>query len=56
MERWQEIYLIVIAVGFVIGFYFPPIVAVGFIWVAIIATEIVQYWRELREAEKEVEV
>lgn len=55
MESWQFVYLAVVGVGFLIGWFLSPIVAVVFVWVCIIASESLNYWREMREFEEEYE-
>lgn len=35
MESWQFVYLAVVGVGFLIGWFLSPIVAVVFVWVCI---------------------
>jgi hypothetical protein len=40
-ERWQLVYLLIILIGLLIGYWIHPLVAVGFIWVAIIAAELI---------------
>lgn len=55
MESWQFVYLAVVGVGFLIGWFLSPIVAVVFVWACIIASESLNYWREMREFEEEYE-
>jgi hypothetical protein len=41
IERWQVVYLLVVIIGLIIGYWIDPLVAVGFIWVVMIAAELV---------------
>ncbi|KXB05520.1 hypothetical protein AKJ50_00680 [candidate division MSBL1 archaeon SCGC-AAA382A13] len=52
MEKWQLFYLIILAAGLIVGRLLSPILAVFLIWVMIISSELVRYWREVREFEE----
>lgn len=55
MESWQVIYLVIVGAGFGVGWLTSPIVAVVFVWVAIVTAEIINYRSELREFERKSE-
>ncbi len=40
MEKWQILYLGIIGIGFLIGWFFSPKIAVLFVWICIIIVEI----------------
>lgn len=55
MKAWQLIYLAAVAVGFLIGWFTAPILAVAFIWIFIIGMETIHYFKGLQRFEEEVE-
>lgn len=55
MEMWQILYLVVVGVGFGVGWLASPIVAVGFVWLCIIVFEVLNYREEVREFERRSE-
>ncbi len=55
MERWQIIYLILLAFGFTFGWLTFPLLGVALIWVGIIVSEIIRYRKELIEFEIKIE-
>lgn len=52
MERWQILYLGVVIAGFLVGWFFDPVAAVAFVWICIIISESVNYWKEMKEFEQ----
>lgn len=52
MERWQILYLGVVIAGFLVGWFFDPVVAVAFVWICVILSESLNYWEEMREFER----
>lgn len=55
MEKWQILYLSLLALGFIIGWLSSPFWGVAFVWTSIIVSEIIRYLEELMEFELELE-
>lgn len=55
MEKWQILYLIVVGAGFGVGWHTTPVIAVVFVWTAVIISETLDYWKEIREFKRRSE-
>lgn len=51
MENWQIMYLIILSIGLLIGWYLSPLFGVVFVWAAVLIYEFRHYLEEVREFE-----